>query len=200
MMSTDIGTWVAAIGTLVTFTYLWRSNTVYRVAEHVLLAIAAGHAIVLGFQNVRRAAWEPLTGKGEYALLIPLVLGLLLYTRYVKSLSHLSRIPTAVLIGTSTAMAMRGALQAQLLQQIAATAAPLNSVNSVLILLGVGLTIAYFTYTYKMPSKMAVVPVLGRWVMMIGFGAAFGAAVMGRLSLVIGRFQFLFQEWLGIAG
>ena len=198
-MSNDIGIWVAAICTIVTFSYLWRSNTVYRIAEHVLLAVGAGHVIVIGYENVRKAAWEPLTRDGEWLLIVPIILGLMLYTRYVKQVSHLARIPTAVLIGTSTAMAMRGALQAQLLQQIAATAAPLNNVNNVLVLVGVILTIAYFTYTYKMPAGVAAVPRLGRWVMMVGFGAAFGAAVMGRLSLVIGRFQFLFQEWLGLA-
>jgi hypothetical protein len=31
---------------------------------------------------------------------------------------------------------------------------------------------------------------------MIGFGATFGYNVMGRISLLIGRFQFLFADWL----
>ena len=30
--------------------------------------------------------------------------------------------------------------------------------------------------------------------LMVGFGASFGYTVMGRVSLLIGRFQFLFQE------
>lgn len=30
--------------------------------------------------------------------------------------------------------------------------------------------------------------------LMVGFGASFGYAVMGRVSLLIGRFQFLFEE------
>jgi hypothetical protein len=32
---------------------------------------------------------------------------------------------------------------------------------------------------------------------MVGFGATFGYNVMGRISLLIGRFLFLFTDWLG---
>jgi hypothetical protein len=33
---------------------------------------------------------------------------------------------------------------------------------------------------------------------MIGFGAGYGYTVMSRVSLLIGRFQFLLEDWLGI--
>jgi len=31
---------------------------------------------------------------------------------------------------------------------------------------------------------------------MIAFGASFGYTVMGRLSLLIGRINYLFQDWI----
>ena len=37
-----------------------------------------------------------------------------------------------------------------------------------------------------------------RYVMMIAFGALFGNAVMGRMSLMIGRVHFLLADWLGL--
>ena len=37
---------------------------------------------------------------------------------------------------------------------------------------------------------------VGIWFLMIAFGASFGYTVMGRLSLLIGRVQFLLFEWL----
>ncbi|MBQ7525578.1 MAG: hypothetical protein IJT09_04020, partial [Abditibacteriota bacterium] len=36
---------------------------------------------------------------------------------------------------------------------------------------------------------------LGRTFLMIGFGAIFGATVMGRMTLFIGRFNFLVNDW-----
>jgi hypothetical protein len=37
---------------------------------------------------------------------------------------------------------------------------------------------------------------LGIWILMIGFGATFGFTVMGRISLLIGRIQYLLGDWL----
>ena len=34
------------------------------------------------------------------------------------------------------------------------------------------------------------------WVLMISFGAGYGYTVMSRVSLLIGRFQYLIQDWL----
>jgi len=39
---------------------------------------------------------------------------------------------------------------------------------------------------------------VGIWFLMVSFGASFGYTVMGRVSLLIGRVQFLIYEWLQI--
>ena len=35
-------------------------------------------------------------------------------------------------------------------------------------------------------------------ILMVGFGASFGLTVMGRVSLLIDRIQFLLTDWLGL--
>jgi len=35
---------------------------------------------------------------------------------------------------------------------------------------------------------------IGKWYMMVGFGASFGLTVMARISLLIGRIQFLVND------
>jgi hypothetical protein len=35
---------------------------------------------------------------------------------------------------------------------------------------------------------------MGKWFMMVGFGASFGLTVMARISLLIGRIQFLVND------
>jgi hypothetical protein len=39
---------------------------------------------------------------------------------------------------------------------------------------------------------------LGIIFLMLGFGASFGYTVMSRISLLIGRMQFLLGDWLGV--
>jgi hypothetical protein len=40
---------------------------------------------------------------------------------------------------------------------------------------------------------------VGQYMMMVAFGAAFGATVMSRMTFLIGRLMFLLRDWLGIA-
>ncbi len=72
-------------------------------------------------------------------------------------------------------------------------------------------TLTYFFFTVTAHSKVADAPLIqgikqllrgtseiGKWAMMIGFDAAFGTTLMARISLFIGRLQFLFGEWVHI--
>jgi hypothetical protein len=58
-------------------------------------------------------------------------------------------------------------------------------------------TLVYFYFSAEQKGALRVTSKIGTTFLMIGFGATFGYNVMGRISLLIGRFQFLFTEWLG---
>jgi len=195
-MSATAGIWLAALGTLAMMSLLIKENSYYRLFEHLFIGMSAGHALVLGINNVKTTAITPLFQGGKTLLIVPVLLGCALYTRYWKNVAWMSRIPIALLTGVGAGLGIKGAVQAQFLDQIKATFLPLNTVSNVLFGLGVVSTIWYFFFVYKQPKAVSWLPVVGRWTMMVTFGASFGNAAMGRLSLLIGRFQFLLRDWL----
>jgi len=195
-VSTNLGIWIAAGCTIFMYSYLIGDNPLFKFAEHLYIGISAAHAVVLGYQNIQEMAWKPLIG-GKAVMLVPLLFGLLLYTRFVKDWSSLSRIPIAFLTGLAAALAIRGAIDASFIKQIAATMVPITNMSVFLTMAMVATTISYFFFTTG--SQLAPVRYsaqLGRWVMMVAFGSAFGNTVMARMSLVIGRLQFLFKDWI----
>jgi len=195
-MSSDVGVWLAALATIFMFSYLVGDNPLFKFAEHFYIGIAAAHAVVLGFQNIQEMAWKPLAA-GKWIMIIPLVMGLLLYTRFIKDWSSLSRIPIAFLVGLAAALSIRGALDASLIKQVAATMVPVTNFNTLIFPIMVATTITYFFFTAGSKTKgIQFSAQIGRWVMMIAFGSAFGNTVMARMSLVIGRLQFLFGKWI----
>lgn len=197
-MSTDIGVWLAALATIFVYSYLLGDNPLFKFAEHFYIGIAAAHAVVLGKQNIQEMAWKPLMN-GKWIMIIPLLMGLMLYTRFFKDWSSLSRIPIAFLVGLAAALSIRGALDASLIKQVAATMVPVTDFNSFLFPIMVATTITYFFFTAGAKAKpIQFSAEIGRWVMMIAFGSAFGNTVMARMSLVIGRLQFLFGRWIQI--
>jgi outer membrane protein assembly factor BamB len=55
----------------------------------------------------------------------------------------------------------------------------------------------YFFFSFKRTSTKSVAKFakVGRWTLMIGFGAIFGNTIMTRMSFLLDRFMFLIDEW-----
>jgi len=59
-------------------------------------------------------------------------------------------------------------------------------------------TLSYFFFSFRPQNNPLVrgTSKMGRWFLMIAFGAIFGTTVQGRMSLLIDRLAFLFVDWL----
>jgi hypothetical protein len=196
-MTNNLGIWLAAIATLAIYSALFKDNPVLKLFEHIFVGMGASWSLIQGFQNFRTRAWTPLTTKGDYLLLVPVILGLLLYTRFFKQYSWVSRIPMSYLVGLGIGLSVRGAAESDLVRQIQASFTPLGSLDSILLFVGTLGTLLFFVFVSgKGFDWFRPVGMLGRWTIMLAFGAAFGNAVQGRISLLISRLQFLFSDWI----
>ncbi|HHX11101.1 MAG TPA: hypothetical protein GX729_07025 [Firmicutes bacterium] len=196
-MSLDMGVWVAGLVTLAILSHVWKENPFYRIAEHLYVGISAGHAVVMAWGNIRDTAVKPLTEEGQFLWIVPIVLGILLYARYFKGISWIARFPVAVMVGIGTGVAVSGAIHGDFSQQISATI-KVGSVNEILLLVFVIASLSYFFFSRDLKGPLSSVPQLGKVVLMVAFGAAFGTTVMGRMALLIGRIQFILGDWLGV--
>ncbi len=196
-MTTDPVIWVSSILTIIGFSYLFKENELYKAVEHLYVGVAAGYTVVMGYTNVVNKVWGPLTTKGQISVLIPAALGFCLFMPYInKSLGWLRRLPVAVIVGIGGALALRTAVVEQFVAQIRSTVIPLNSINNIIVVLGVAATLCYFIFTVKPNPALKVGVESGKWVIMVTLGAAFGAGIMGRVSLLIGRLFLVFRDWL----
>jgi hypothetical protein len=91
-------------------------------------------------------------------------------------------------------------LQARILKQMSASMQSLMTVNGVIILVGVTSTIAYFYFSKKQEGLFGHFTRLGTYFLMVFFGATFGYTVMSRISLLIGRLEFILRDGLGVIG
>ena len=201
----DWATIIAGILTLAIFSFLYRDNPVYKMAESLLIGVSIGYMLVITWTNSLMALlFNPLFGDGRVALIIPFALGLLMFGRFHRNTSALSRLPIAVLIGSGAGVAIPAMLNERTLKQMSATVAPLISesgfpdVSVIIVLLGVLCTISYFYFSREHKGVLGKSARVGTWFLMIFFGTTFGYTVMSRMSLLIGRFDFIFSTWLGL--
>ena len=56
--------------------------------------------------------------------------------------------------------------------------------------------LVYFFFSREHKGAFGGAAKIGIWTIMITFGASFGYTVMSRMSLLIGRMEFIFGDWL----
>jgi len=201
-----LGIWLGAFFTLCILSFLYKDNPFYKLAEHVFVGISAGYGVALEFQNVFLPnLWNPLTKEGKLIMLVPFILGVLLFTRFVSRISWLSRWSIGLLIGIYSGIAIIGFGSGDLVAQIHGNLLPLWGGNDLLTLfnnwiLTVGLItcLIYFFFSKEHKGSFGILARVGIYFLMLSFGASFGYTVMSRMSLLIGRFYFLYGDWLHI--
>jgi hypothetical protein len=234
-MSTEIWVWVAALFTLCILSFLYKDNPFFRFAESSFAGISMGYYVNQTFKNTfvpnliaplfhAGPAYDPVTyptrSVEHWLLIVPFVLAIILYTRYVPKIAWVSRFALAVYVGYYTGLNMMQKLQGEVLPQSADTIRSFwrflpehlpiwanahghtvswgEWASSLVFVIGVLAVLVYFFFSAEHKGAVGAVSRLGIWFLMISFGAAFGYTIMGRVSILIGRVIFLMGDWLGL--
>jgi len=221
-----LGIWIAAFLTLAIFSFLYRDNAIYKLAEHIFVGISAGYGVVIVYQeSVVPDLVNPLLHPEEVGLekpnllvLIPGALGLLMFSRFFRRYDWLSRWPIAFVMGLYSGLAIPASIQMNFIKQTAGTMLPILPTRAevatwhsfsdlvlgfwpffgnILLIVGVICTLAYFYFSRPHVGSFGVASRVGIFFLMVAFGAGFGNTVMARVSLLIGRVQFLYFDWWG---
>jgi hypothetical protein len=195
----DSGTLIAAILTLFIFSFLYRDNPFYKFAEYLLVGISVGYLIVISIKTiVLPKLYYPIFREGDFLYLIPGILGIFMFLRFFPKLSWLSRISMALIIGAGAGVSIPAVLQAQIYTQMKASMGSYTSVNNIIVTLAVITTLSYFFFSREHKGVLGFSAKIGIFFMMVFFGATFGYTVMSRVTLLIGRAQFLLGDFLGM--
>jgi hypothetical protein len=213
MDATVLGAWVATGLTLFIFSFLYEDNPLFKLAEHLYVGVSVGYTIVKAYDTVIvHLILKPIFEQGEFALLIPVAIGVLMLTRYVPKAAWMSRYAFAFIVGVGSGLAIPRTISSFILKQIEDTVRPLvslgggdgltfsmnllnpaSNLNAVIILVGVSSVLFYFFFSIEHSGPGKVVARTGILFLMIAFGAAFGYTVMARMSLLIGRLTDLIE-------
>src|SRR4030042_1502333 len=136
------GIWIAAFVNLAVWSYLFKDNPIYKLAEHLFIGVSAGHALVMGVGSINSLAWKPAlaasTAPGQRVIAwLSLVLGLLLYARFFKKYRLVGALPIGILLGTGAGLSLGSTVISQGIAQVKATILPLTSLDNLVIVAGV---------------------------------------------------------------
>ena len=195
----DLSTLIAAILTLFIFSFLYKDNPFYKFAEYLLVGISVGYFIVISIKTtVVPKLVFPIFREGDLLYLIPGILGFFMFLRFFPKLAWLSRISMALIIGAGAGVSIPAMMQAQIFAQMKASMGSYASINNIIVALAVITTLSYFFFSREHKGALGTSAKIGVFFMMLFFGATFGYTVMSRVTLLIGRAQFLLGDFIGI--
>ena len=197
--------WIAAFFTLALFSFLYKDNPFYKFAEHIFAGLSAGYYIGLIWHAViQQQMIDPMINNGKWWLIFPGLLGVLMFSRFTKNYHWISRISLAFVMGNTAGIFLLSELHGKVLPQIQSTMLSLNFHQSfgawllaLVVVVGVITTLIFFYFSKEHKGMLGGTARVGIWFIMISFGAHFGYTVMARISLLIGRVQFLISDWIG---
>ena len=135
-----IGLWLAALFTLAIFSFLYKDNPLYKLAESTVVGVSAGYWMVIGLWDmivpnllgelmprfVQGNLLPGLPADGtNWAYLVPAIFGLMLLMRLAPKGQFFSLWTLAFIVGTTAALRMVAYIEGDFLSQINATVAPL---------------------------------------------------------------------------
>jgi len=210
-LATGFGIWIAALLTLGIFSFLYKDNPAYKLCEHLFVGVSAGYYVVLNyFSVVRPNLLDPLFqgdghGGRDFFLIIPLALGVLLFSRFFPKGDWLSRWSIALILGVYPALRITGFGQGDFVEQIHGTMLPLwvpgnlgATIGNWILIVGLLTTLIFFFFSKEHKGALGGAARVGVYFLMVSFGASYGYTVMARISLLIGRVMFLLHDWLGV--
>jgi hypothetical protein len=197
--------WLGALLVLSLFSFLYKDNPFYKMAEHIFAGLSAGYYVGLVWQAVIiQQLVNPMFDEGQWWLVFPGFLGVLMFARFFPKWSWVSRISLAFIMGNTAGVFLISQLHGFVMPQVRATMMALNPAQgfagfllALIIVVGVVTTLVYFYFSKEHKGALGVTAKVGIWFIMISFGAHFGYTVMARISLLIGQVRFLLFDWGG---
>lgn len=209
-LTQDLANWISGILTIAIMSLLYKENPIYRVAEHLYIGTSAAHTIIATWHNTLRPAFtNSMMQEGQWWQLLPVAVGLLIYFNLYRPMAWVARIPMSFWIGYNAGMSFSVRIVVPMFNEITSAMKPLvamsngslnlwGSISNIIFVASILGIVIYFFFTIDHEGIIGIMAKWGRYAMMVGLGASFGNTVAARISLLVGRFQFILMDWLKV--
>jgi hypothetical protein len=212
-----VGSIVAGLLTLMVFSYLIGANPLWRVAQSLLVGVSVGYVTLVILTQVvvpqvariiQPASDAPPADRWLAA--VPVALGLLLLMRIAFPGAWPASFGLNLVVVVGASLALGGALAGTIVPQSLDTMRlldlnnPVALAGNIVLLLGVVCALAYFAFGARAGGERSqpvrALATVGRWVLLVAFGALLGSLSTTFFSALIDRLLALIYTVLDVIG
>lgn len=193
----DTALYLAVIIQLMTASIVYKDNKFFRFACIAAIAGGTAHSLLLNVRRLYDIGLNPVAA-GKFWLIVPNILGVLLFGVFFRKYSWIQRYPMLFMLGIAMGTVITGAFRAQIINQIASTVegfagAPMVVFNALLVLIGVITTMLYFTYTREHKGVFGGLTRVGRLFLMSSLGPYWAGELGYHIAFGIGFVQLVLR-------
>lgn len=204
MISNDPWLWLYSLIIVAILAGIYKDNVLLKALERVVIGGATAHAVLMAFKNINNQGITRIS-EGHITFVLPILFGLMLFTRYSKEYRWVARLPNAILLGIGTGLSLRLIPKAEIFAQINSTILPIFSVgpmqaltNLLVIILVIG-GVYNFIFNTKLDNKYTrPLRRIGRTGIIAAMGPLYVSQQISYMSRLIGVIQDLIINWLGL--
>jgi len=184
------------------WSYLYKENLASRIATTIVISISTVFYFMSNMIRVWDVAVIPLT-KGRFSMIIPIVLGLLLYTRISKTYSWLSAYSYSIQLGLGTGATLTTLIASSITGLISSTVlkpfqaeTTLEQASGIILLIGTILSLTYWIFTKEATGWFGWAVKIGRLFLMASIGMLYAEDVLWAQSIFVGAWQIVIRDFL----
>jgi hypothetical protein len=183
---------------IATWSFLYKENIFSRTAATIIISVSSFHHFMRNIDRAWSQGVVPIWEQGKILNVIPLFLGLLLYTRLSRQYSWLASYSFSVTLGLGTGATLTTLFSANVLGLIAqAVEAPFGHANAIetvsglLLFIGAILSLTYWIFTREATGLFGWGVRIGRIFLMISIGYLYAEDVVWSQSLFVGAWGYV---------
>ncbi|MBN2788846.1 MAG: hypothetical protein JXR69_01490 [Candidatus Delongbacteria bacterium] len=208
ILNPTIQIWVSVLFTLMILSFLYRDNPLYKFGENTFLGISLGYGWTkLWYVTVVPYLIRPIKDAAidfnayDLVMVFWLAMGSTLFFRFTRTKAWVANYYFAFVFAYFAGYQIPINVQSLFIQAdnmmhpIFEQPSFFEVTKWIVIIFGTFAGLLYFFFSKPHKGLFGKTARIGIIILMINFGASFGATVMGRIALFIGRAQVLAENW-----
>lgn len=190
---------IQALMVIAVWSYMYKDNLLTRFSAQIVVSTSTVFFFLSNYQNVINQRVIPMF-QGEYLNIIPIILGLLLFTRLFKGYGWMSSYSYAVALGLGTGATLTTLIPGSVITRITDTIMmPFNAktmtdqLGGWVTIIGVIFSLSYWLFTVEFTGNKAYVLKIGRVFLMCSIGMLYAEDVLWSQSLFVGAAQMVLK-------
>jgi len=181
---------------MATWSYMYKENAFSKMSAQIPIAAGTVHYAMRYLGQAVSQGITPIVTEGKILNIIPILLGLALYTRLTKEYGWVSSYTYAIQLGLGTGAVLTTLVPGSIISLIVSTVEKpfaattlLDQLNGLLLYVGVLMAMSYWIFTKEFKGPLEYVLKIGRLFLMVSIGLLFAEDVLWSQSLFVGAWE-----------